>query len=339
MRKKKSIVLITCIMLLLFFHPASAIDISPGTTAPGFSLKSTDGKAVSLSHYKDSVVILIYWWPDQPRSLLALKDGQDILRQFKDKGVQVIGLTAHTDYSGTIKRVLKNNNIDFPVLLDSERQVFGDYGIHVYPSTVLINKRGQVAYTLAGHALTYKKALEGHIRHVLGEIDEKTMHEMVAPRNEHTDESLLIAHSEYNLALKLTEARLFDLAARAVNRSIKSRTDISEPHVLLGFLYLEGNEADNALAEFIEALKLNPHSHDAKTGLGEALILKGDVDKAIALLNEALRTNPHPQMTYYELGRAYELKGELIKALEMYKQAIEKIIDKTILPSHLSCFR
>ncbi len=187
-------------MLLLFFHPASAIDISPGTTAPVFSLRSTDGKAVSLSHYKDSVVILIYWWPDQPRSLLALKDGQDILRQFKDKGVRVFGLTAHTDYSDTIKRVLKKNNIDFPVLLDSERQVFGDYGIHVYPSTVLIDKRGEVAHTLAGHALTYKKALEGHIQYILGEIDEETMHQMVSPRNKHRAESILIAHCEYYLA-------------------------------------------------------------------------------------------------------------------------------------------
>lgn len=331
--------MMTFIMLFLFFHPASAIDISPGTTAPAFSLQSIDGKAVSLHQYKDSIVILIYWWPDQSRSLLALKDGQDILLQFKDRSVWVIGLTADTDHTDTIKRILKNNNIDFPVLLDSERQVFGDYGIHVYPSTVVIDKRGQVAYTLAGHALTYKKALEGHIRHVLGEIDEKTLHQMVSPRNEHKEESLLIAHREYNLALKFTEAQLFDLAGDAVKRSIKVRTDIAESHVLLGFLYLEENESDKAFGEFTEALKLNPDSHDAKTGLGEALILTGDIDKAVEILNEALRTNPHPQMTYYELGRAYELKGDLSKALEMYKRAIEKIIDKKILPSHLSRFK
>ena len=339
MSEKASIVLMACILLFLFFHHASAIDISPGTTAPEFSLESIEGKAVSLNQYKDSVVLLIYWWPGQPRSLLALKDGQDILRQFKEKGVRVIGLTADADHAVTIQKVIKKNNIDFPVLMDSERQVFGDYGIHVYPSTVLIDKRGQITYTLAGHALTYKKSLEGHIQYILGEIDEETMHQMVSPRNEHTEESLLIAHSEYNLALKLTEEQLFDLAAEAVKRSIKARTDIAEPHVLMGFLYLQGNEPDKAMAEFNEALKLNTHSHDAKTGLGSTLILKGEIDKAVDILQDALRINPHPQMTYYELGRAYELKGELNKALEMYKQAIEKIVDKTILPSHLSRFR
>ncbi len=339
MKENKSIVLMTCIMLLFFFHHARAIDISPGMTAPAFSLMSTEGTAVSLSQYRGSVVIIIYWRPDQPRSLLALKDGQDILSQFNDKGVRVIGLTGHADQSGTIKRVLNDHNIAFPILLDTERQVFGDYGIHVYPSTVLIDTRGQVTYTLAGHALTYKKAVEGHILYLFGEISEKTMLQMVTPRNEHLEESFLIAHSEYNLALKLTEEQLYNLAVEAVKRSIKARTDIAEPHVLLGFLYLEEDEVDKALSEFNEALKLNPHAHDAKTGLGSTLILKGEIDRALEMLKEALRTNPHPQMTYYELGRAYELKGEFNNALEMYKKAIEKIVDKTILPSHISRFR
>ena len=88
------------IIVLLFFllaGPVYPIDILPGDPAPGFSLNTIDGKIVSLSEYKDKTVVLIYWWPEQPRSLLALKDGQDILSRFKDRGVRVIGLTADTD--------------------------------------------------------------------------------------------------------------------------------------------------------------------------------------------------------------------------------------------------
>ena len=327
------------IIVLLFFllaGPVYPIDILPGDPAPGFSLNTIDGKIISLSEYKDKTVIFIYWWPEQPRSLLALKDGQDILSRFKDRGVRIIGLTADTDHNDTIKEILKKNIIDFPVLLDSERQVFSDYGIHVYPSTVLIDKGGLVAYTLAGHALTYKKTLEGHIQYILGEIDEKTMNQMVSPHNVHKAESLLIAHREYNLALKLTEEKLFDLAVEAVSKSIKARTDITEPHVLLGFLYLKGNEVDKALAEFNEALRLNPQSHDAKTGLSSTLLLNGEIDKAVEILNEALRVNPHPQMTYYKLGIAYEMKGETAQAVEMYRKALEGIMEKVVLPSAVS---
>ncbi len=332
----KPIFMVICSLMLLYFVPAFAIDISPGMTAPGFSLRSIEGKEVSLNQYKNSVVILIYWKSNQIRSLLALQDGQDIADRFKDRNVQVIGLTAEVGAGGAISTTLIEKGINFPVLIDPDRKVFGDYGIHAYPSTVLIDRGGQIVYTLAGHALTYKHTLEGHIQYVLGEIDEKTMKEMVSPRNENTAESILIAHSEYNLALTFTEDGHFDLAVDAVKRALKAKGDMAESHVLLGFLYIEKNEAQKAFAEFSEALKLNPHSHDARTGLGAALILKGDIENAIEVLTDALSTNPYSEMTYYELGRAYEMKGENSKSKEMYKRALQKIVRKKVLPSSVS---
>ncbi len=325
-----------CFMLNLIFNFAQAVDISIGKPAPAFSLPSTNGKKVSLNQYKDSVVILIYWRSNQRRSLMALKDGQDILDQFEDKGVQVIGLMADTSHSDTVRDSLKKNNIDFTMLLDSERQVFGDYGIYVYPSTVLIDKQGKVAYTLAGHALTYKKTLEGHIQYILGEIDEKTLHQGVSRLNEISGKSLVKAHSEYNLALRFIESHLLNLAKDAAKRAIKAKADIAEPHILLGFLYLEDNEADMAYNEFEVSLKLDPYSHDAKTGLGASLITKGMISRAIEVLGGAVSENPYPEMTFYELGRAYELQGDISKSIEMYKKAIDKNLHNKATLSYLS---
>ena len=93
---------------------------------------------------------------------------------------------------------------------------------------------------------------------------------------------------------------------------------------------------DKALAEFNEALRLNPQSHDAKTGLSSTLLLNGEIDKAVEILNEALRVNPHPQMTYYKLGIAYEMKGETAQAVKMYRKALEGIMKNVVLPSAVS---
>jgi tetratricopeptide (TPR) repeat protein len=325
------------ILLFLFFAsvaPAHAIGIKEDATAPDFSLNSVDEKVVSLSEYWGQVVVLIYWRADQDRSHLALKDGQDINSRYKD--VQVIGLVAGTDNFEVVSQTIRDLAIDFPVLIDSKRRVYGAYGIRVYPSTIIINRNGKVAYTLPGHALTYKNAVEGHIKYILGEIDEKEMQEMVDPHKQNVDKTLLIAHRRYNLALRFTEERLIDQAIDAVERSIEAKRDIAEAHILAGFLYLEKKEADKALEAFNEAIKLNPLSNDAKTGLGGALILKGDFDAAIEILTDAVTLNPHPEMTYYELGRAYELNGEKNKALEMYRKSVEKVIQKAILPSFIS---
>jgi tetratricopeptide (TPR) repeat protein len=95
-------------------------------------------------------------------------------------------------------------------------------------------------------------------------------------------------------------------------------------------------EADRAEEEFMRALEIVPGSRDAQTGLGGALIARGELDRAIEVLTEAAEINPNPQMAYHELGRAYELKGENDRAIVMYKKALSKTIKKHILPSTAS---
>lgn len=324
------------ILLTLLLSPFTyAIGIPVGGIAPDFTLKSLDGKAVSLKEYKGTILVLVYWETGQARSLMAIEDGKDIFKKYKAKGVQVIGIIAEADKTEEVRGIIREHQIDFPVLLDPERQVYGDYGIRVYPSTVVIDKEGRLAYDLPGHAPIYKTALEADLQYMLGEIDQKKLKELLSPYKEIKDEAAFEAERRYNLALSFTETRLFDKAIEAAKKSIEAKADIAKSHILLGFLYLNAKEADKAIAQFNKAIELEPLSHDAITGIGGALILKGELDRAIEMLNKAAVANPYPQMTYYELGRAYELKGDKDNALTMYKKAIEQIINKQILPTSL----
>jgi tetratricopeptide (TPR) repeat protein len=109
----------------------------------------------------------------------------------------------------------------------------------------------------------------------------------LSPHIKHIDKTVIKAHRRYRLALRFTEERFYEQAMEAVKQSIEANPDFSKSHILSGFLYLEENEADKALEDFNEAIKLDPLSHDAKTGLGGALILKGDID----------RDNNHPELS------------------------------------------
>jgi tetratricopeptide (TPR) repeat protein len=329
-------ILIILFSLLLLFNPsAHSITVQLGETAPDFTLNSLDGKAVSLNAYKGSIVILIYWRTEQERSLMALADGQDIFKRYIDKGMQVIGLTTEIDKQEELRNIVKERGIDFPVLLDADRQVFGDYEIRVYPSTVIIDRNSKLPYDLPGHSLTYKTILEAHLQYMLGEIDEKKLNDIISFRREIVDESAVMAERRYNLALKFTEAQLYEQAIEAAKKSIEVKSDVAKPRVLLGFLFLATKEGDKAFQEFSKAVEIDPLSNDAKTGIGAALILKGDIDRAIEVLNAAVIANPCPERTYYELGRAYELKGEKDKSIEMYKKAVEKVIKRQVMPSSI----
>ncbi|GBE41601.1 lipoprotein NlpI [bacterium BMS3Bbin09] len=258
------------------------------------------------------------------------------MKKLKGKNIRVITIVAGNDRLDLAKSMTADNKINFPVVVDYGRQFYSDYGIRVYPTTVIVDKEGIITHSIPSHPLTFKKLFEGYIKKALGEIDESKLNDMLSPHNVKADKTHLESTRLYNLAMKFTENGMIELAVNSVRKSIEVKPDMLKSHILLGFLYLEMDDPDSALTTFNKALELDPHSHDAKTGLGGAFVMKGELDKAIEILNDAAIANPYAQMTYYELGKAYELKGEKDKSIEMYKKAIEKIIHKQILPSSIS---
>ncbi len=323
--------LVSILILLILAVSAHAVNVQPGEDAPDFILKSVEGKIFSLSDFKDKITVFIYWRPDQQRSHMALQDGQYIAGTFNNRDVQVLGFIAKHDDMDEILKIIKDNKIGFPVLKDSYRDVYSDYGIRVYPTTIIVDKSGKVAYSIPGHALTYKITLEAHLKYMLGDITADELKEMISPRKEKEDEAVLKAERTYNLALKFTEAGLYDKAADAVQQSIEARQDNAKSFILLGSLMLQQEKADQAIENFTRALEIEPFSHKAKTGLGSSLLLKGDLDRAIEVLEDAAIANPYPAMTWFELGKAYELKGEKDKSLELYKKALGKMLKNKIL--------
>lgn len=329
-------IILGLVIFLLFTPAAEAINVSAGGAAPDFTTSSVEGKRISLNEYKGKVMVIIFWRTDQERSILALQDAKEILDKYKSKGMEVLSVMEESDNKEEALTIFKNKGISFPLLIDTERRIYSDYGVRVFPTTVIIDKQGLVAYDIPSHPLTYKTKLRGYIKKILGEIDESELEETLSPHKEEKDKPSMEASRLYNLALKFTESRIFDTAIDMAVKSVNANPEMVESRILLGFLYLETKEADKALEAFNKAVELDPNSHDAKTGLGGALILKGDIDQALEVLNSAAVANPYPQMTYYELGKAYELKGDKVKSSEMYKKAIEKLIDKKILPSSIS---
>lgn len=63
-------------------------------------------------------------------------------------------------------------------------------------------------------------------------------------------------------------------------------------HLILGRALDDKGDWDGAIAEYREALRLNPNYDTVHNNLGIALGHKGDTDGAIAEYREALRLNP-----------------------------------------------
>ncbi len=95
-------------------------------------------------------------------------------------------------------------------------------------------------------------------------------------------------------------------------------------YIRLGYLLCKKGAFDDAVRVFDEALKLNPHAREAKTGKGIALCWKGEFEGAEEVLRDALVLNPDPAKVHYGLGLVYQKRGDSGKAIAEYKEGLKR---------------
>jgi tetratricopeptide (TPR) repeat protein len=86
---------------------------------------------------------------------------------------------------------------------------------------------------------------------------------------------------------------------------------------------IKEEDTDRAIADYGEAIRLNPEDATAYVGRGSAYLAKGDGDRAIADLDKAIRLNPEYSWVYRIRGIAYLFGDSLAKAYADFKVASE----------------
>jgi tetratricopeptide (TPR) repeat protein len=81
-------------------------------------------------------------------------------------------------------------------------------------------------------------------------------------------------------------------------------------------------DRDHAIADYTEAIRLNPKYAGAYANRSNAYQAKGDFDRAIADDNEAIRLDPKGLFPYLIRGAAYYAKGDLDRAIADYSEVI-----------------
>ncbi len=83
-----------------------------------------------------------------------------------------------------------------------------------------------------------------------------------------------------------------------------------------GNAYAGKGEYDKAIAEYTEAIRLDPTLAQAYYNRGFAYLNKGDYDKAIAEFTEAIRLHPQNPSFYLSRAKVYRALGDDVKAAE-----------------------
>ena len=122
---------------------ATAANATADQPAPTFSLPSRGGATIDLTQYKGQVVMINFWasWCVPCRQEMPLLES--IYKKYKPLGFTLIGVNVEPDQKEA-ENFLKQTPVSFPVLFDAKSKVSGLYNVQVMPTTVFIDRKGNV---------------------------------------------------------------------------------------------------------------------------------------------------------------------------------------------------
>src|SRR5918995_29167 len=95
-------------------------------------------------------------------------------------------------------------------------------------------------------------------------------------------------------------------------------------HFQRGLAYYDKQQYDKAIADFTEAIRINPADASGYVGRGAAYLNKDELYRAIADFSEALKLSPGQAFAHLQRGIAYHRIGETDKALADFGEAIRQ---------------
>ena len=114
----------------------------------------------------------------------------------------------------------------------------------------------------------------------------------------------------------------FDRAIADYDQAIKLDPNFADAYYNRGIAHDAKDERDRAIADYDAAIRINPKYTDAYVNRGADYEAKGDHDRAIADYDSAIRLNPKDADTYHNRGIAYAAKDNHDRAIGDYDAAI-----------------
>ncbi|MFW5996115.1 MAG: TlpA family protein disulfide reductase [Halanaerobiaceae bacterium] len=127
-----------------------------GEQAPNFTLENLEGEEVSLDDYRGEKIFLNFWATWCPPCKSEMPDIQKLHEDNENITILTINLQENKNQAETY---LQQNDLSFPVLLDTEGEAGNKYLVRSIPTTYIIDKEGIIKDQHIG-AMNYETMTE-----------------------------------------------------------------------------------------------------------------------------------------------------------------------------------
>ncbi|MBI4651575.1 tetratricopeptide repeat protein [Candidatus Desantisbacteria bacterium] len=325
-----------CIIIILFTvtaiktHAQAFKRFKEGDKALTIVSKTLDGKQINTDEFKQKNTLgVIFWKLGSVRSISALKYLQKTKETYKDIGFTVISVYCPKESTGIssseieeVEKILQENNISIPVLLDEGLKVFNNYGVISLPSIMILDVEGTAKYILGGFPkFGAESDISKNVKKILGIPEEAVAKKKYEPK--------LPASRNYKLANAVLERGNTDKAIEYLKNAISMDPDYADPYALIGKLYLQNQNKELALENYRKALELDPDNNENMIKYGFLCLEAGMNDDSLLVFKTILEKSPDfTPSAHYGIGSVYmqnqvydSARSESEKAEILYSQA------------------
>jgi tetratricopeptide (TPR) repeat protein len=298
-----------------------------GDQVPDFRLPTMAGEPIGRADLEGKAVILVFLSAQQRSSEAAAASAFSVYRALHHDDLALVFITADTAHTAYFRQLRDKTNQHEPLGLDFERTLYGQLGLIVLPTTILIDKEWKLAHVISSHRSDYEHVLRSYAQHTLGLIDD------VQLQRELETESFRRDRPADRIARHRAAAQILWKSGMLADVENELRAALAiDPHhadaqLDLAALYLAQGKVTEAGEIVDEVMAANPYHRRGKLMYGVVLYRADKLVEAELALREAIVLNPDPAQTHYYLGLIYEKKGDTAKALEHYRESLARLME------------
>lgn len=117
--------------------------------APDFRLTTLQGQVLSLDQLAGRVVVLDFWATWCHPCVESVPDLKDLSKKYAGQGLVLISVSAD-EKEEAWREFIEKKKMDWPQYWDSQGQVARMFGVHAFPTYIVIDDKGIIQQRLVG---------------------------------------------------------------------------------------------------------------------------------------------------------------------------------------------
>ena len=246
-------------------------NVEVGSVIPNPSLPGFDGTEHALVE-PDRITAFVFFSPDHQHCREVLKEIADLQNDLADAGFRWVGIVSDRFLREAVSEAVEAAGADLILLVDTGDALYGDLGVRLYPTIGIVDGHGVLRAYLPYAKVNYMAAVEAHLRHAAGLIDDQQLQAALHPTSFQVDSDAAGVSRNLKFARMLLNSGKLDKALGKAVEAEEAAPGSSEAHAVVGVIFVEMGNCDEGRGHLQAALEIDPGNTEA----AEALARCGD---------------------------------------------------------------